>query len=148
MKSVWIWVLTMGLISAIFGVQLGLIPGAILSWIISSIVNKFEAKKEEEQNLNNKIKCPKCLSLNDINAEHCANCGALLNEDVIDVVAKPIAVVTENINNTEKILPEVKENTKNENDNDSTDKIMFCRWCGAKLEDGAKFCRICGKELK
>lgn len=29
-----------------------------------------------------------------------------------------------------------------------TDKICFCRKCGARLEDNSRFCRKCGTEVK
>ena len=72
MKKAIIWAVTMGLITTIFGVQLGLIPGLILSWIISDIVDKSKEKKEET------VKCPNCSTMNNKTNDFCKECGEKL----------------------------------------------------------------------
>ena len=49
--------------------------------------------------------------------------------------------------NTPEKMDTVKEEIANEIQENSSNKISYCRKCGAKLDENARFCRKCGTEI-
>lgn len=183
MKRFWIWAGIMIAINAIFGLRLGLLPGILLSWIVSDLVDKSEKDKTKQKSLDEgySIRCPKCYAIINKTNSYCNYCGERIADDsdrFKTITIEDISILNRANKNTfseyknEDKLDVEKENSKESEINTNIDnkkldnqylviddkdkkegfisieetKTLYCKYCGTKLYDGAKFCHKCGKE--
>lgn len=155
-KKVLIWALIMGFSSTLFGVEYGLIPGLILSWLISKAFDKYDAE-HKEKNTKSKIDCQEYQTIENTDADYQTNSKLSLEKEIADVDAEPIIMKSnddeENMGSEENDInntadTKLEESFKVENANEPDKKIIYCRKCGIKLDLDAKYCRKCGTKIE
>lgn len=184
MKRFWIWAGIMAGINVIFGLRLGLLPGILLSWIVSDAVDKSEKDKAKHKSLDEgySIRCPKCYAIINKTNSYCNYCGERITDDgdrLNTITKEDISILNrENKDTLSEYKNEDKKDVDKENSIESEiksdidikelnnqslviddknkkeaftsieeTKTLYCKYCGSKLYDEAKFCHKCGKEL-
>lgn len=155
-KKVLIWALIMGFSSTLFGVEYGLIPGLILTWLISKAFDKYDTKHKEEST-KSKIDCQEYQTIEKTDTDYQANSKLSLEKETMDVDTKPIIMKSsddvENTGSEENDInnradTKLEENFETENANGQDKNFIYCRKCRTKLDLDAKYCRKCGTKIE